>query len=180
MYFSSTMVSSSSQLAVSSEAINEHDRGARSPSSSICRGHNLPTASPAVITSASQVSRIDNVSTNNSSTDWTTQLKNDLGIGTKTAQSSQSVRKASDAKPSVQGRIGSRSVNTVEFVSGDINGSSALPEYQFGFNVDATAGGDEVSGDVFSTKIKDRQSNNPSTKIEVISISLSWWLLFRI
>uniref|UniRef100_A0A183U5D1 Myosin motor domain-containing protein n=1 Tax=Toxocara canis TaxID=6265 RepID=A0A183U5D1_TOXCA len=124
---------------------------------------------------------------NTSSTNWTIQLKKDLGIGAKPIthlasreQRSQSVepqptpqpapqsKKASAARPLTSVMQQQPVSQTVEFVSGeDSDGPSALPEYQFGFRLESNASaGDERGGDVCTATSKSR-SISRSAKIEV-------------
>ncbi|VDM28881.1 unnamed protein product [Toxocara canis] len=124
---------------------------------------------------------------NTLSTNWTIQLKKDLGIGAKpithlgsreqrsqpvepqpTPQSAPHSKKALAARPLTSVMQQQPISQIVEFVSGeDSNGPSALPEYQFGFHFESNASaGDERGGDVCTATSKSR-SISRSAKIEV-------------
>uniref|UniRef100_A0A0N5AX74 Protein lingerer n=1 Tax=Syphacia muris TaxID=451379 RepID=A0A0N5AX74_9BILA len=100
-----------------------------------------------------------------SSKDWATKLKNDLGIGTK-SRSKPSVplsKTVATGKPAqalqpkaTQSTDTRQSSYSVEFVSGEPNDSTALPEYQFGFHVDTN--NDESTEETFAAS-KSRTKN---------------------
>ncbi|KHN83189.1 Ubiquitin-associated protein 2 [Toxocara canis] len=193
LYQSKGVVSTSSQGGVSSQdaETEREDECASSPPTSMSAmmstSSNTPKA-PSAVPAATTIQRPALSSTvNTSSADWTTQLKNDLGIGAKPTpqlatpkQQSQPVQPQPTPQPAPHSKQTSVArpltsmmqqqpvSHTVEFVSGgDSNGPSALPEYQFGFHVESNASaGDERGGeDVFTASSKSR-SINRSAKIE--------------
>lgn len=169
-FFSNDVVSTSGQLIAApasstsesnrKEESRENLQSTASASLSSARNSSIRTSQP--IASVSSVS-----AGGGSSTDWTTQLKNDLGIGSKAVPKPT----ASLAKPIVQTKLAqtpqqkaAQSGNThqtsysVEFVSGEPNDSSALPEYQFGFHVDTNPSNEENSEESFVSS-KSRAKN---------------------
>ncbi|MFH4984950.1 hypothetical protein AB6A40_011659 [Gnathostoma spinigerum] len=153
-----------------------------------------------------------------SAADWTTQLKNDLRIGSNsggvasvptTSQSStltqvltapQPRSISSSISPQQQGATKSNMIvsnsqasaavattptanhmtssqvsHTVEFVSGDSNNSTSLPEYQFGFHVDSAATNTEDSVDTaYSSNVQNHAISSQQTKSEAeLSVPVS-------
>uniref|UniRef100_A0A9J2P4J5 UBA domain-containing protein n=1 Tax=Ascaris lumbricoides TaxID=6252 RepID=A0A9J2P4J5_ASCLU len=191
LYQNKSVVSTSGQSAVSSQdADTERDDECASATPTSMSGMMSTSPSVAKVSSTVPTTTIQRTAlstVNTSSADWTAQLKNDLGIGTKptpqVAPKQQQSQPPQAAQPAQQqtARTKQTSVarplasmmqqppvsHTVEFVSGgDSNGPSALPEYQFGFHVESTANaGDERGEDVFTASAKPR-SMNRSAKIE--------------
>lgn len=177
-HFSSGLVSTSSQLAVPSE---EADKGRETRTSPLA-GHDASgSANPVAGTAmhaagVSQQSRTNASGTTvtNTSADWTTQLKNDLGIGgtaptTKSNTNQPGLMSKSPLQNTKPGQVPRASQHTthsstVEFVSGEANGPT-LPEYQFGFHVDSATGSDEHGDDVYGASAKSRSLNNQTAKV---------------
>lgn len=178
IHFSSGLVSTSSQLAAPSEEADK-GRGART---SPLAGHdasastNPVAGTPIHAASVSQQQSRANTSvttvTNNTSADWTAQLKNDLGIGggapaTKPNANQSGLMSKSSMQNTKVGRAASRHTthsSTVEFVSGEASGPT-LPEYQFGFHVDSATGSDEHGDDVYGASAKSRSLNHQTAKV---------------
>uniref|UniRef100_A0A915Q3U9 GBF-interacting protein 1 N-terminal domain-containing protein n=1 Tax=Setaria digitata TaxID=48799 RepID=A0A915Q3U9_9BILA len=180
LYQNSGLVSTSSQLTAPSE---EADKGREARTSPLA-GHDASGSSNAVSGTAmhaagvSQQSRVAaSVNTvTNTSADWTTQLKNDLGIGgtaptTKPNVTQSGLMAKSPLQNTKTGQVPRTTrhtthSSTVEFVSGEANGPT-LPEYQFGFHVDSATGSDEHADDVYGTSAKSRPLNSQTTKTEM-------------
>uniref|UniRef100_A0A158Q730 Protein lingerer n=1 Tax=Elaeophora elaphi TaxID=1147741 RepID=A0A158Q730_9BILA len=187
LYQNSGLVSTSSQLAAPSE---ESDKGREARTSPLA-GHDASASTNPVAETAlhaagvSQQSRTSaSVTTvTNTSSDWTTQLKNDLGIGnaapaTKPNANQPGLMSKSPLQNTKTGQVPRATPrhtthsNTVEFVSGEANGPT-LPEYQFGFHVDSATGSDEHGDDVYSASAKSRSLNNQTAKTEMNTDSSS-------
>ncbi|VDN03880.1 unnamed protein product [Thelazia callipaeda] len=181
LYQNTGLVSTSSQITATSEEADKESEVRTPPitsreTSSSAAG----TAKTVQTTMASQQSRAAGPVTavTNTSADWTTQLKNDLGIG----GTATTVSKSSATQPGLApkallqapkvGQVSrpaarhSAHSNTVEFVSGESSGPT-LPEYQFGFHVDSAAGNDEHADDVYGTSSKSRTLSSHAPKTEV-------------
>lgn len=176
VHCSSGLVSTSSQLAAASE---ETDKGREARTSPLA-GHDASASTNPVVgttmraAGVSQQSRtnVPVTAVTNASADWTTQLKNDLGIGsaapaTKSNANQPGLMTKSPLQSTKTSRTTSRHTthsNTVEFVSGEANGPT-LPEYQFGFHVDSATGSDEHGDDVYGASAKSRSLNNQAAKV---------------
>lgn len=180
IFFSSGLVSTSGQLAIPSEETEKgHSTVSRTPP---LTGH-ATSASPNAVAgttmqvgAAAQQPRPAPVvsSITNASTDWTAQLKNDLGIGggasTKTNAAQTGLMSKSPLQNAKTGQVvrtaprHTTQSSTVEFVSGEANGPT-LPEYQFGFHVDSATGSDEHDDDVYGTSSKSRPMSNHTSKV---------------
>ncbi|VDK77880.1 unnamed protein product [Litomosoides sigmodontis] len=189
LYQNSGLVSTSSQLAAPSE---EADKG-RGVRTSPLAGHDASASTNSVAgtpihatgISQQQQSRANTsvaTVTNNTSADWTTQLKNDLGIGggapaTKPNANQPGLMSKSSLQNAKAGRAASRHTHssTVEFVSGEASGPT-LPEYQFGFHVDSATGSDEHGDDVYGPSAKSRSLNHQTAKAEMNTGSSSTML----
>ncbi|OZC12377.1 hypothetical protein X798_00008 [Onchocerca flexuosa] len=187
LYQNSGLVSTSNQLTAPSEEI---DKGLETRASSL-NGHDASVSTNPVAGTAmhavgvSQQSRTTaSVNTvTSTSADWTTQLKNDLGIGGAAPATKPSVNQPGlmsksplqNTKVNQVPRTTSQHTthsNTVEFVSGEVNGPT-LPEYQFGFHVDSATGSDEHGDAVYCTSAKSRSLNNQTAKTEMNADSSS-------
>ncbi|KAL3998680.1 hypothetical protein ACH3XW_16010 [Acanthocheilonema viteae] len=183
LYQNSGLVSTSNQLTAPSE---ETDKGREARASPLVGHDASPSTNPVPGTAmhtanVSQQSRTNaSVTTvTNTSADWTTQLKNDLGIGgaapaTKPNANQAGLMSKSPLQNTKAGRTSRHTTNsnTVEFVSGEANGPT-LPEYQFGFHVDSATGSDERNDDVYGASVKSRSLNTQSAKAEMNADSSS-------